>query len=162
LAASQCEVAMRFASRLGLGSDVQTALGQLFERWDGRGQPRGLLGSELSIVTRVMQVGYTLELALHALEPLEAAALLRARARSALDPEPVSAALNRLPRIAELSAGPSVYDELATRAPLDPTPACVVDEVPALFADFADLKSVFRLGHSSGVASLAASAAQYL
>jgi HD-GYP domain-containing protein (c-di-GMP phosphodiesterase class II) len=41
-------------------------------------------------------------------------------------------------------------------------PASRLDSVAAAFGDFADLKSPFTLGHSSGVARLAEAAAQIL
>src|SRR5712692_318955 len=37
-----CEVAQRLAERLGFGSTLLHALGQLYERWDGKGLPHGL------------------------------------------------------------------------------------------------------------------------
>src|SRR5262249_12644820 len=39
-----CEVAKRIAERIGLPEEMQENLGQLYERWDGRGLPRGLSG----------------------------------------------------------------------------------------------------------------------
>src|SRR5581483_9398470 len=36
-----CEVAQRLATRLGFGQGIVEALGQLYERWDGRGLPKG-------------------------------------------------------------------------------------------------------------------------
>src|SRR5206468_6627446 len=37
-----CEVAQRLAERLGFGSGLIRALGQLYERWDGKGMPHQL------------------------------------------------------------------------------------------------------------------------
>jgi hypothetical protein len=42
--AGHCEVAERLADRLGLSADVQRCLGQIYERWDGRGLRHGLIG----------------------------------------------------------------------------------------------------------------------
>jgi hypothetical protein len=39
---SHCEVGTRLAERVGLGPGVARGLGQMFERWDGGGQPNGL------------------------------------------------------------------------------------------------------------------------
>lgn len=39
-----CEVAQRIAERIGLPDDIRQNLGQLYERWDGGGLPRGLSG----------------------------------------------------------------------------------------------------------------------
>ena len=43
-----CEVAKRIAERIGLSKETQENLGQLYERWDGRGLPRGLSGGPSS------------------------------------------------------------------------------------------------------------------
>jgi hypothetical protein len=40
----RCEVAIRFAVRLGLGPRVERALDEAFERWDGKGLPAGKKG----------------------------------------------------------------------------------------------------------------------
>src|SRR3954464_8449364 len=39
-----CEVAQRIAERIGLSQELRESLGQIYERWDGRGLPRGLSG----------------------------------------------------------------------------------------------------------------------
>jgi hypothetical protein len=39
--AGHCEVAQRLAERLGFSGNVLVALGQLYERWDGKGLPGG-------------------------------------------------------------------------------------------------------------------------
>src|SRR5436305_1694852 len=53
------EEAMRAAGRLGLGAEGQLGLGQMFERWDGRGGPKGLRGEEIAAPARVAAVAYT-------------------------------------------------------------------------------------------------------
>src|SRR5262245_11636822 len=46
--AGHCEVAERLAERLGLSAGVRRNLGQIYERWDGRGLPRGLKGEAIA------------------------------------------------------------------------------------------------------------------
>ena len=46
--AGHCEVAQRLARRLGLAESLIVCLGQLYERWDGKGQPFGLKGEEVA------------------------------------------------------------------------------------------------------------------
>ena len=41
---THCEVASTFALRLGLDEPVRVAIMQAFERWDGKGEPRGAQG----------------------------------------------------------------------------------------------------------------------
>src|SRR5258708_2903370 len=46
--AGHCEVAQRLAGRLGLAESLIVCLGQLYERWDGKGSPRGLKGEDVA------------------------------------------------------------------------------------------------------------------
>ena len=52
--ASHCEVAQRISERLRLGEDVRTNLGQVYERWDGKGLPYGLKGEAVSRVVQIV------------------------------------------------------------------------------------------------------------
>ncbi len=56
-----CEVADAFAHRLGLGEPVRAALVTNFERWNGRGLPRGIKGTAIPRPMRVAQLGQELE-----------------------------------------------------------------------------------------------------
>jgi hypothetical protein len=49
-----CEVAQRIAQRIGLSDEVRENLGQLYERWDGRGLPRGLSGNAVKLPVRLV------------------------------------------------------------------------------------------------------------
>ena len=52
--AGHCEVAQRLAERLGLPDSLIVCLGQLYERWDGKGQPNGLKGEDVAIPVLVV------------------------------------------------------------------------------------------------------------
>ena len=49
-----CEVAQRIAERIGLPEDIRESLGQIYERWDGKGLPRGLSGNAVKFPVRVV------------------------------------------------------------------------------------------------------------
>jgi hypothetical protein len=49
-----CEVAQRIAERIGLPEDIRESLGQIYERWDGKGLPRGLSGNAVKFSVRVV------------------------------------------------------------------------------------------------------------
>ena len=49
-----CEVAQRIAERLGLPPELRESLGQIYERWDGRGLPRGLSGEAVKFPVRLV------------------------------------------------------------------------------------------------------------
>src|SRR5919198_3259806 len=43
-----CEVAQRLAERFGFDKNIIYGLGQLYERWDGRGSPKGIKGEAIA------------------------------------------------------------------------------------------------------------------
>src|SRR5471032_708793 len=49
-----CEVAQRIAERIGLPADIRENLGQIYERWDGKGLPRGLSGNAVKFPVRLV------------------------------------------------------------------------------------------------------------
>lgn len=49
-----CEVAQRIAERLGLPPELRESLGQIYERWDGRGLPKGLSGEAVKFPVRLV------------------------------------------------------------------------------------------------------------
>src|SRR5258708_38323746 len=51
---AHCEVAQRIGQRLGLSEDIRRNLGQIYERWDGKGLPRGLSGDEVLPAVRLI------------------------------------------------------------------------------------------------------------
>ena len=52
--AGHCEVAQRIAERIGLSDEIRENLGQLYERWDGHGLPRGLKGDAVKLPVRLV------------------------------------------------------------------------------------------------------------
>src|SRR3954451_21756263 len=51
-----CEVAQRIAERIGLPLEIRENLGQIYERWDGKGLPRGLAGDAVKFPVRVVSM----------------------------------------------------------------------------------------------------------
>src|SRR5258708_34828374 len=49
-----CEVAQRIAERIGLPQQIRENLGQIYERWDGHGLPRGLSGAAVKFPVRLV------------------------------------------------------------------------------------------------------------
>jgi HD domain len=52
--AGHCEVAQRIGARIGLSPKICQNLGQLYERWDGHGLPRGLKGEAVGLAVRIV------------------------------------------------------------------------------------------------------------
>ncbi len=150
------------AMRLGLGPQVADALFQGFERWDGRGHPRGLRGDAIGLSARVACGVSTAVLFRASMGEEGAASVLEQWSGRACDPAVVTAILNAWSRRGE---GPDHSDPLEALLEAEPAPALTapdgrLDDVAATFSTVADLKAVHLHGHSSGVAALAALAAE--
>jgi HD-GYP domain-containing protein (c-di-GMP phosphodiesterase class II) len=158
---AHCEVAQRLAERLELGDPVRAALGQLYERWDGRGLPNGLRGEAIAPAVRVVSLVHD-ALAIHDVHGADAAlAAVRERRGAAYDPR----AADRFGEIggallAKYADEPS-WDEILRLEPGARTvlPEDRLDRACLAMADFADIKSPYSVGHSRGVAEVAAGAA---
>jgi HD-GYP domain-containing protein (c-di-GMP phosphodiesterase class II) len=152
------------AGRLGLSDDVRRPLFQTFERWDGKGLPTGTKGEANLLAARIVALCDVL--AVYHRAGGHAAALEIARARRGTQFDPGLVDLVR-------DAGPPLFDGLDDVATWD----VVIAAEPVLgrtlrdaeletafeaLADFTDTKSPHTLGHSRGVAALAARAADLL
>ena len=151
-ARSHCEVAVRIADRVGLGSSLQRCLNQVFERWDGHGRPNGVKGEDL---LRSIRVGHLAKYAeiFYRLDGLDAAvAMARERAGGHFDPEVVEVFCREAPRLfARLEDGSPWELVLAD----EPGQKLVLSDAQLelgvrAIADFTDLKAPHLAGHSSG------------
>ena len=163
---AQCDAAEHLCALLPVAAAARSVATDAFERWDGRGGPAGKAGEELSVVARVVEVGYVAELFRHRQGRAGAAAELRLRSGTQLDPRLVTAFLDRSGDHFALvdDPGRSPWEELLDREPrpwsrLDPGE---LDRVARAFGRFADLKSVWFTGHAEAVAAAAAGAAGVL
>src|SRR4051812_21614842 len=62
LARAHCDQAMALAGTLGLSAVVRGALGEIYERHDGRGAPQGLAAAAISLPARVLHVAQAAEI----------------------------------------------------------------------------------------------------
>ncbi len=157
-----CQVASRLAARLGFEETIQRALIQSYERWDGRGFPGAFKGEHIAPAVRVVALAQDV-IIFHRLGGIEAAvAVAQERKGTAYDPRMVERFCQQAAHLlAGLEQEPSWEVVLA----LEPGARIILSETQfdaacLALADFADVKSPYTLGHSRGVAELAASAAQ--
>jgi len=161
---SHCLAASQLADRLSLGENVQRPLLQAFERWDGRGVPGLAAAHELSPAIRLVHLADVVEAFHRVGGPVAALKVAIERRGTQFDPELVDVFAERATEIVSGLDDVVAWDEVIA---LDPALGRVLtgpelDAALEALADFADLKSPWRLGHSRGVAHLAASAAARL
>jgi HD-GYP domain-containing protein (c-di-GMP phosphodiesterase class II) len=156
---SHCASAGVLADRVGLAAEVREALAYFFERWDGGGLPVGARGDAIPVEMRVVQLADVAEVHLRRAGVDGAVAMARSRSGTQFDPA-IAATFGRcageildgLPGDvwrAALAQAPD-RDRLLTEGELD--------GLLEAMGDFVDLKCPFTLGHSRGVAALAAEA----
>ena len=147
--------------RLGLGEGVRDSLRQSYERWDGKGA-EGLKGEEILPASRLMSLADVVEVFRRTGGVGAAVAIARERSGTQFDPELVEIFCELAPMLlSELDAAPSWEQVIAA----EPTLGGVVsderfDDALEAIGEFADLKSPWTIGHSRGVADLAAEAAR--
>ncbi|MGW3964245.1 HD domain-containing phosphohydrolase [Amycolatopsis sp. NPDC005003] len=151
---SHCLTTSTLAERLGLGTDVVTALRQFFTRWDGRGVPPGVGGTDIAPIIRLLHLADVVEVR-HRTGGIDGAlAVAQARRGRQFAPDVVDAFLAHAPDV--LSAAES--DLLAADRRL--LTEGELDTALEALADFTDLRCTSRAGHSRGVAELAGAAAR--
>ena len=161
---THCVLAGTLAERLGLGEGVRDQLMQAFERWDGKGAPKGLSADEIALPVRIMHLAEIAEV-FHRLGGLAAASeVAKKRRGSQFDPALVDLFCDR----ADVLLG-GLDAASSWSAVIDSAPALErvlsdseLDRALEAIADFTDLKSPYTAGHSGGVANLAAEAARHL
>jgi HD-GYP domain-containing protein (c-di-GMP phosphodiesterase class II) len=161
-ARAQCDSSIKLAEIAGLSQPIRDALSQVCERYDGRGAPLGKASDALSLPTRLLHVADIAELAHHRFGEAEAISELERRSGKQLDPTLVRVFRENARPLFDAIAGPSVWDRFLELEPTPHTMTNDVAEVARVFALFADLKSVFTLGHSTGVAEIVRGAADGL
>jgi HD-GYP domain-containing protein (c-di-GMP phosphodiesterase class II) len=159
-AAAHCAQAVALAGLLGVDAAAARALGEMYERWDGKGEPRQLAGEAISRVGRIAYAARHVEV-FHRLQGRDGVlGMLAAEAGRSLDPAVCDAARSVADELLAILRSPSVWERFldAEPEPHARIAADRVDELALAFARYVDLKSPFTLGHSEGVGRLAAAA----
>jgi HD-GYP domain-containing protein (c-di-GMP phosphodiesterase class II) len=159
---SHCLNTGRLAGCLGLGAEVCDPLQQVFTRWDGKGVPAGVGGAEIALTVRLFHLADIVEV-FHREGGVGAAVdVVRGRRGGQFDPEVADAFCDAA---GDVLAG--VDPSLDWEALIESEPGLdrrlsdeELDSALEAVADFTDLRSSWRVGHSRGVADLAASAGE--
>ena len=157
---THCLIAGDLAGRLGLGEPLRDALLQVFERWDGKGDPGLLAGSSISLPVRLVQLADVVEV-FHRRGGIDAAVrVARQRSGTQFDPDVVECFCNGAGELLAPANEATSWDAVIDAQPgLRQTLShAELDSALEAIANFTDLKSPYTMGHSRGVADLAAEA----
>src|SRR6266700_1634704 len=159
-----CEVAQRIAERIGLPEDIRENLGQIYERWDGKGLPRGLSGDAVKFPVRLVTLAQD-AIALSDLHGFHTMmAMIAKRSGGGYEPELTELFLAHGE---QLMAGLDDPVDRETILALEPLPHALLDEngcdeAYLAIADMIDMRMPSTFGHSRAVATLADAAAKQL
>jgi HD-GYP domain-containing protein (c-di-GMP phosphodiesterase class II)/DNA-binding CsgD family transcriptional regulator len=156
---SHCASAGLLADRVGLAAGVREALAYSFERWDGGGLPASVRGDAIPVEMRVVHLADVAEVHLR-LGGLDGAVrMARDRSGTQFDPAVVATFVRGAGEILGGLAGDVWHASLAQAPDRDRLlTEGELDDLLEAIGDFVDLKCPFTLGHSRGVAALAAEA----
>ena len=159
---AMCDVATHLAKLVGMSPSVRDSLREICERWDGKGGPLGTAGEALLMPMRVVNVAHIAEIAHHRAGRTSALEVVKKRAGGQFDPAIAETFMREACDLFAVLERDSIWEHFLE---VEPTPhafanAARFDDVAAAFAGVADLKSAWTLGHSPGVARLAAAAAE--
>jgi hypothetical protein len=117
LADAHCAQAVALARELGVGPACLVALGQIYERWDGRGLPNRLRGQQTTRPARVLHLANALEIHLRHSGREGALAMAAQRRGSHFDPDLVDAVLAQGVGLLAAAEAPTVWDAFLGRHP---------------------------------------------
>jgi HD-GYP domain-containing protein (c-di-GMP phosphodiesterase class II) len=157
-----CEVAAQLSNTLGFDDSIQSALWQIYERWDGRGTPNHLKGEGLLPAIRVIHLAQDAA-TFYVMGGVDAAVeMARERSGGAYDPDMVEIFCQHAADLLACLDIESMWDSVLAAEPGDPR--WLSDEQTDLAlqaaADFVDLKVPHTRGHSRAVAKLVETAAR--
>jgi HD-GYP domain-containing protein (c-di-GMP phosphodiesterase class II) len=155
------------ARQMGLSEGTAAAIASLDEHWNGSGNPRGLKRDQIPMLSRIMLLAQTLEVAWATSGPDTALDIAEERSGRWFDPGLVRAAWS-------LAARGALWNDLSSEhlhssvVHLDTQEKGMVygdttlDSICLAFADIVDSKSPFTYQHSNGVANAAVTIARTL
>jgi HD-GYP domain-containing protein (c-di-GMP phosphodiesterase class II) len=151
----------QFVERIGLGAEVEEALLQAYEQWDGKG-PRHIRGDRISLPSRLVQIAAPVEVIARRHGTAAATKAARKHAGSMFDPTLAALFADHAPTVLDGLDTAATWDEVLAAEPrlTRRVSGHDLDEVLEGMADLIDLKSPYLAGHSRGVANIAAEAAR--
>lgn len=158
---SHCLTTSRMAERFELGEDVCRPLHQVFARWDGKGVPNDVGGDAIALPMRLFHLADAVEVHHRSRGTDAAVEVALAKRGKHFDPAVVDAFRSVA---GDILGDPTTEHDWAALIDAEPSlqTHLTEDQLDAALeaiADFTDLRSACRGGHSRAVAELAALAA---
>jgi HD-GYP domain-containing protein (c-di-GMP phosphodiesterase class II) len=158
------DVALQVGEMLDIGPTIRQALAQCHERWDGAGGPKRLKGEEIRLPARVFNVAHQADL-FNRLGGVDAVVAVLRRGRGKVyEPRLADRFCRLAPQLLSRLESEPAWDAVLSAEP-GPLRWLAPDELDAVgqaIANFADIRSPYTVGHSSGVAIVAEAAARGL
>lgn len=161
---AHCEVAQHLSGRLGFAPQMRDYLWQIYERWDGKGDPKGLKGEQIALPARVIHLAQDAVI-FYSMGGLDATLnMVRERTGRYFDPAIADLFCKHADELCTSINVHSVWDATLESEPGKPKMLneSQMDDTCRVIADFTDMKSPFTLGHSRRVAELAEKAAKQM
>lgn len=165
----RCELGESLARLMGLAEQTAIAIGGLYARWDGGGNPAGLKGEQIPLASRIMLLAQTLDVLFWSVGQEGAIASVAQRSGYCFDPDAVKAVHSLATRGALWTDVTSTGSQLRSAAlRMEPNRKIMADGPMTLnaicssFAAIIDAKSPFTFNHSVGVANTSMSIAKKL
>jgi HD-GYP domain-containing protein (c-di-GMP phosphodiesterase class II) len=161
---THCELGKKLAERLELGPRVARGLEQMFERWDGAGQPSKLKHDQLERAVCIAHVATDA----HVMRGLGGAdatiAMVKSRGGKGYAPKVVEAFVRDGRALLVQQEGLSAWDAALAAEPGAPRrlEGDAAETAIRAVGEYADLKSGYFRGHSAGVSKVAAAAGRRL
>ena len=161
--ADHCAAAGTLATRLGLSDDVQAGIEQAYARWDGRGFPDDLSGTDVSLAARISHVAEACEVFQRTAGIDAALDVVSSRSGTHFDPE-IAKLVSTDPESLFEDLDQDTVDEFLAAEPIERGPLTdeELDQALEAIGDFCDLRCPFFVGHARATADLVRGAAELM
>ncbi len=162
--AGHCEVAQRIGKRLGLSDEIRVNLGQLYERWDGKGMPHGINGDDVKLAVRLVTLAQ--DAVIHA-ECSGIDGMIKVITRRRDGPYEAELADVLLNNPNALMDGLDDETDRRSILSMEPQPHAGMDEADReeaylAIADMIDMRMPHTMGHCRAVGALAEAATRHM
>jgi HD-GYP domain-containing protein (c-di-GMP phosphodiesterase class II) len=161
--AAHCSAAGALATRLGLSDGVRAGIEQAYARWDGRGYPNDVSGTDVALAARVSHVAEACEVFQRMAGVDAALDVVRSRSGTHFDPE-IARLVSTDPESLFEDLDRDTVDEVLATEPVERGPLTddELDQALEAIGDFCDMRCPYFAGHARTTADLVRGAARLM